>query len=201
MFGIISILIIFLSLAGLIIIFSRQPVKEQKGKEIKEKTKWSIKPQLFKKIFNKERWLKFRQLFFNLLEKFIHRLRVISLRLDNFFSRFLDHLKTQKEQEKTEEKVAWKILQEDKTGEAIKIEEDAVYLEREYLTAYLKGEADLEQLKNLVRFYLAYQDLSSARKHLLEAYRQNPEDKIIEALFLEIWEKEGLNNKIEDRSG
>ena len=198
MFNFLPLLLIFLGLAGLAILFSRhQGEVEKKEAAIKIKVNASVSrfsQWRDKLIFYGE---KLKIWFIRLLEKIFHRLRLSTLRLENFLTRSLKNIQETKEVKKAEEEPD--LLDKIKELNKPLLDEEAFIAdvilkfqeEEKRLWSLIKQNTkDLEAIKNLARLYLNNFDWPDARYVLICGFRFAPEDKTIQSLMIELWEKE-----------
>jgi len=68
---------------------------------------------------------------------------------------------------------------------------DTIQEEKNLLKKLKAHPDDLAVLKNLARIYLWRKDFSSARWALLQAFRLDKKDSVIQDLLLELYEKRG----------
>lgn len=201
MFNILPPLLIILGLAGLVFIFKRQNnQKDQKIiTEIREEKIINREKEFldkFREILNKENYQKACNQFFLLVEKFLVRSRIIILRVDGAIFKNLAKIRGRKNNGGEEEKKNG-IIQS--FSEEKSTENDAATLhilnisreEKELLKKIENNPEDIAILKNLARLYLWQEDFSSARWALLQAYRLNKEDNVIQDLLIELYEKIG----------
>lgn len=197
MLNFLPLILIFLGLGGLIILFSRHKKEIQEQNEIfKEVQNSNARFSLIKNkliVFSEQLkvWL------IHFLEKVFHRLRLSTLRLENFLSQSLKNIKQTKEAKTKEEKVdilaKIKELNEPLSDSRLILAETILKFEEEekrLLELFKKNSKDLEVLKNLARLYLNNFDWSDARFVLLSGFHFAPQDKTIQSLMIELWEKE-----------
>jgi len=212
MHNIIPLLLVILGLIGLIILFSRQKSeKEMLGvgemekdvftrKELKKiktfKLFFQIWEKVFLKIFNKENARLIGKGFLNFLEKFLIRLRIVILRIEQSLSKSLAAVKDRKIKKAEDEKSSfdYSVLKEETEEKNIEFPDnsfiDSPEEELRLLKEYLKKNSDLVLLKNLARWYLWKENFSFARWILIEAYHLDADDKIVQALLVELKENE-----------
>ena len=200
MYNLWPIILIIFSIVGLVIIFSRHLPRLRKEEPAQETQSNGIAQAVNGKInqvLNQERKHKIKFTFFSLLEKFVHRLRVIILRLDNFLGRWLHNIRITKKPAQhleNESDILKQNLSQETPGSEIPthldVGTDFELEEKRFLNIINQNRKDLEAIKNLTRLYLQQMDLSSARMILINGYHVNPDDSIIESLFLDIWDKE-----------
>lgn len=206
MYNFLPILLVVLSLAGLVVIFSRNLPRIKKSQDENEpelNTANNALDHLKGKIagyLTPDKIGRVKYFFLNLLEKLVHRLRVMSLRTDNFLTRLLHDIRVTKKPElvnlKEENNIIRNRIASNDIGAAddifkdIDVSTDLEIEEKRFLDILGKNNTDLEAIKNLARLYIHQLDLSSARMVLIQAYRIKPDDPIIESLFIDIREKE-----------
>ena len=201
MFNILPPLLIILGLAGLVFIFKRQnDQKDQKIiTEIREEKIINREKEFldkFREILNKENYQKACNQFFLLVEKFLVRSRIIILRVDGAIFKNLAKIRGRKNNGGEEEKKNG-IIQSFSEGKLTENDADTLHIlnisrgEKELLKKIENNTEDIAILKNLARLYLWQEDFSSARWALLQAYRLNKEDNVIQDLLIELYEKIG----------
>ena len=197
MFNILPPLLIILGITGLIFIFKNQ--KEGKDGEIteekeaiNEKEKFLRK---FRRIFNKENYQKACNKLTLFVEKFLIRSRIIILRIDRTIFKNLTSIRKRKnDNTEDEENGIIKSFNEEKLIEndidfshILDIKEE----EKKLLKGFENDPKDIATLKNLARIYLWQEDSSSARWVLLEAYRLDKNDNVVQGLLIELYGKKG----------
>ena len=195
MFDILPPLLILLGITGLIFIFKNQ--KGEKGKKItEEKVVINEKEKFlgkFHRIFNKENYQKACNQLTLFVEKFLIRSRIIILRIDRTIFKNLANIrkrknnKTEDEENKIIKSFNKEKLVEDNTdfSHILDIKQE----EKKLLKEIENDSGDIVALKNLARIYLWQEDFPSARWVLLEAYRLDKEDNVIQGLFIELYGK------------
>ena len=195
MFNILPPLLIILGITGLIFIFKNQKgekdkkITEEEG-VIDEKEKFLGK---FYRIFNKENYQRACNQSTLFVEKFLIRSRIIILRIDRTIFKNLANIrerknnKTEDEENKIIKSFNKEKLVEDNTdfSHILDIKQE----EKKLLKEIENDSGDIVALKNLARIYLWQEDFSSARWVLLEAYRLDKEDNVIQGLFIELYGK------------
>lgn len=202
MFNILPPLLIILGITGLIYIFQYCQGKEKENafndleveKFENRKRKFLEK---FYRIFNKENYHKAGNCVFNFTEKVLVRSRIIILRIDRTIFKNLTKIRIRKNISDIEEGKQNgiigvfsedKLLQNDKDiPQAL----DTIQEEKNLLKKLRTHPGNLAVLKNLARIYLWRKDFSSARWALLQAFRLDKEDNVIQDLLLELYEKRG----------
>jgi len=195
MFDILPPLLILLGITGLIFIFKNQ--KGEKGKKIteekviiNEKEKFLGK---FHRIFNKENYQKACNQLTLFVEKFLIRSRIIILRIDRTIFKNLANIRERKNN-KTEDEEN-KIIKSFNKEKLVEDDTDFSHIldikqeEKKLLKEIENDSGDIVALKNLARIYLWQEDFPSARWVLLEAYRLDKEDNVIQGLFIELYGK------------
>jgi len=197
MFNILPPLLIILGIIGLIFIFKNQ--KSEKGEKniqereiISEKEKFSGR---FHRIFNKDNYQKVCNKLTLLVEKFLIRARIIILRIDRAIFKNLSRIRKRKNiSTKDEENGIIKFFNEEKL-----IEDDEGFAdildikqeEKKLLKELEDNPEDVAALKNLARIYLWQEDFSSACWVLLQAYRLDKDDNVVQDLLIELYGKKG----------
>ena len=197
MFNILPPLLIILGITGLIFIFKNQ--KEEKDEEITEE-KEAINEEgkfleKFRRIFNKENYQKACNKLTLFVEKFLIRSRIIILRIDRTIFKNLTSIRKRKNDDtENKENEIIKSFNEEKLIEddinfshILDIKEE----EKKLLKGLENNSKDIAILKNLARIYLWQEDSSSARWVLLEAYRLDKDDNIVQGLLIELYGKKG----------
>ena len=195
MFDILPPLLILLGITGLIFIFKNQ--KGEKGKKItEEKVVINEKEKFlgkFHRIFNKENYQKACNQLTLFVEKFLIRSRIIILRIDRTIFKNLANIRERKNN-KTEDEEN-KIIKSFNKEKLVEDDADFSHIldikqeEKKLLKELENDSEDIIALKNLARIYLWQEDFSSARWVLLEAYRLDKEDNVIQGLFIELYGK------------
>ena len=197
MFNILPPLLIILGITGLIFIFKNQ--KGEKGeKNIQEREIINEKEKFlgrFRRIFNKDNYQKVCNKLTLLVEKFLIRSRIIILRIDRAIFKNLSRIRKRKNISiKDEENGIIKFFNKEKL-----IEDDAGFSdildikqeEKKLLKEFEDNPEDIAVLKNLARIYLWQEDFSSARWVLLQAYRLDKNDNVVQGLLIELYGKKG----------
>ena len=207
MFNIIPPLLIILGISGLIYIFQYQQKKEEvklevrpeqaeteKKDRIQKKNSWEEK---FYRIFSKQNYQKLNEEMFSFAEKALVRSRIIVLRIDRTIFKNLTRIRIKKsisELEGGEQNGIISAFSEEKLLQNA-AETDHVFNTIQEEKALLKrikaNPEDLIAFKNLARIYLWRKDFSSARWALLQAFRLDKEDNVVQDLLLELYEKKG----------
>ena len=195
MFNILPPLLIILGITGLIFIFKNQ--KGEKGKKItEEKVVINEKEKFlgkFHRIFNKENYQKACNQLTLFVEKFLIRSRIIILRIDRTIFKNLANIRKRKNN-KTEDEEN-KIIKSFNKEKLVEDDTDFSHIldikqeEKKLLKEIENDSGDIVALKNLARIYLWQEDFPSARWVLLEAYRLDKEDNVIQGLFIELYGK------------
>jgi len=197
MFNILPPLLIILGIVGLIFIFKGQ--KGEKGEKITEekeiideKEKFSGR---FRRIFNKENYQKACNQSTLFVEKFLIRSRIIILRIDRTIFKNLASIRKRKNDNTEHEENGiiksfdkGKLTEDDTDTSHILNREDE---EKKLLKKLRNNSDDIPTLKNLARIYLWQKDFSSARWILLQAYRIDKEDNVVQGLLIELYEEKG----------
>ena len=195
MFNILPPLLIILGITGLIFIFKNQKgekdkkITEEEG-VIDEKEKFLGK---FYRIFNKENYQRACNQSTLFVEKFLIRSRIIILRIDRTIFKNLANIRKRKNN-KTEDEEN-KIIKSFNKEKLVEDDTDFSHIldikqeEKKLLKEIENDSGDIVALKNLARIYLWQEDFSSARWVLLEAYRLDKEDNVIQGLFIELYGK------------
>jgi len=202
MFNILPPLLIILGIVGLIFVF-----KGQKGEEITEEAEEERianekgeSLERFHRIFNKQNYQKACNQFFLFLEKSLVRSRIIVLRIDRTIFKKLASIRKRKDNDDAKNGEngiiksfdGGKLTEDDTDTSHILNTEDE---ERKLLKKLENDSDDIITLKNLARIYLWQEDSSSARWSLLQAYRIDKEDNVVQGLLVELYEKK---IKVED---
>jgi len=206
MYNIVPPLLIILGIAGLILLFNKKSLKENKivdqsNFEPEMIKRYSFLLKKWHQLFNKQNFDLVKIKLSNFFEKVLIRLRIIILKLDHFLFRQLEKRK------ETENNVK-DALDQSKGNSNLSVLTNASHeeldnlsslspldLEKEekkLLKSFFKQSQEESSLVNLARLYLYRKDFSSARWALLEAHRLNSENKVIKDLLLELQEKETL---------
>ncbi|MCX6736887.1 MAG: hypothetical protein NTW73_02290 [Candidatus Parcubacteria bacterium] len=200
MFNILPVILIFLALAGLIVIFVRKNKIVGSEKILQEDIQKSgSRNKYFEKttIVLSSSGKVISYFLISVTEKSVHRLKIISLRLDNFFSRMLHSIRKQKGMSeisgmpgtnKPDLISAMGRLATDKEDQS-DLDKRWVDDIKKYQQILKKNNQDLSAIKNLSRIYLIQNDFSSARMTLIEGYRLDQKDEVINSLLIEIWER------------
>ena len=195
MFNILPPLLIILGITGLIFIFKNQ--KEEKDEEITEE-KEAINEEgkfleKFRRIFNKENYQKACNKLTLFVEKFLIRSRIIILRIDRTIFKNLASIRKRKNDNTEDEENG--IIKSFNEGKLIEDDIDFSHIldikeeEKKLLKGLENNSKDIAILKNLARIYLWQEDSSSARWVLLEAYRLDKDDNVIQGLLIELYGK------------
>ena len=197
MFNILPPLLIILGITGLIFIFKNQ--KEEKDGELTEEKKAINEKEKFlekfSRIFNKENYQKACNQSTLFMEKFLIRSRIIILRIDRTIFKNLASIRKRKN-DNTEDKEN-EIVKSFNEGKLIEDDIDFSHIldikeeEKKLLKGLANNSKDITILKNLARIYLWQEDSSSARWVLLEAYRLDKDDNIVQGLLIELYGKKG----------
>jgi len=197
MFNILPPLLIILGITGLIFIFKNQ--KEEKDGEITEEKEIINEKEKFlgrfRRTFNKENYQKVRNQSTLFVEKFLIRSRIIILRIDRTIFKNLTSIRKRKNDDtENKENEIIKSFNEEKLIEddinfshILDIKEE----EKKLLKELENNPKDIATLKNLARIYLWQEDFSSARWVLLEAYRLDKNDNVVQGLLIELYGKKG----------
>jgi hypothetical protein len=202
MFNILPPLLIILGVAGLIYIFQHCQGKEKETvsndleieKVDNKKRKFLEK---FYKFFNKENYQKAGDCLFVFTEKVLVRSRIIILRIDRTIFKNLTKIRVRKnipDIEEGKQNGIIGVFSEDKLLEDNKDNShllDTIQEEKSLLKKLRAHPDDLAVLKNLARIYLWRKDFSSARWALLQSFRLDKEDNVVQDLLLELYEKRG----------
>lgn len=199
MFNILPPLLIILGITGLVFIFNRQSspkcqkiIKETEEDKIRNRKKKFL--EKFYRIFSKENYQKAYNQFFVFTEKFLLRSRIIILRIDRTIFKNLTKIRKRKSNAGTEEGENG-IIQTFSAGKLIKDDADTSHIlnvrqeEKDLLKTLENNPEDIATFKNLARIYLWQEDFSSARWILLQAYRLDKKDNIVQDLLIELYEK------------
>jgi len=190
MYNIVPPLLVIFGIVGLIFLLRNKyliPEEEINQRHSILMTKWC-------KIWNRQRIAAVNEKIVKFFEKLLIRLRIIILRVDRLLSRGLERIRGQKEPISTKLKFS-KVAKTSKLSPLIDKKISINTLEEQektLLITLLKEDFNLDSLINLARLYLYMQDFSSARWALIEAYRLDNENKIIQDLLFELEEKESL---------
>jgi len=197
MFNILPPLLIILGITGLIFIFKNQ--KEEKDGELTEEKKAINEKEKFlekfSRIFNKENYQKACNQSTLFMEKFLIRSRIIILRIDRTIFKNLASIRKRKN-DNTEDKEN-EIVKSFNEGKLIEDDIDFSHIldvkeeEKKLLKELENNSKDIATLKNLARIYLWQEDSSSARWVLLEAYRLDKNDNVVQGLLIELYGKKG----------
>jgi len=197
MFNILPPLLIILGITGLIFIFKNQ--KEEKDGEIIEKKEGTNEKgkflEKFRRIFNKENYKKACNQLTLFVEKFLIRSRIIILRIDRTIFKNLASIRRRKN-DNTEDKEN-EIVKSFNEGKLIEDDIDFSHIldvkeeEKKLLKELENDPKDIATFKNLARIYLWQEDSSSARWVLLEAYRLDKNDNVVQGLLIELYGKKG----------
>ena len=195
MFNILPPLLIILGITGLIFIFKNQ--KEEKDGELTEEKKAINEKEKFlekfSRIFNKENYQKACNQSTLFMEKFLIRSRIIILRIDRTIFKNLASIRKRKN-DNTEDKEN-EIVKSFNEGKLIEDDIDFSHIldvkeeEKKLLKELENDPKDIATFKNLARIYLWQEDSSSARWVLLEAYRLDKDDNVIQGLLIELYGK------------
>ena len=197
MFNILPPLLIILGITGLIFIFKNQKMEKdgeirEEKEVINEKEKFLGK---FRRIFNKENYQKACNQLTLFVEKFLIRSRIIILRIDRTIFKNLASIRKRKN-DNTEDKENG-IIKSFNEGKLIEDDIDFSHIldikeeEKKLLKGLENNSKDIAILKNLARIYLWQEDSSSARWVLLEAYRLDKNDNVVQGLLIELYGKKG----------
>jgi len=199
MFNILPPLLIILGIVGLIFVLKGQKgEKYEKNIEKVEKDEIIEGKSVFLEsiyiIFNKENYQKVCNQFFLFIEKSLIRSRIIVLRIDRTIFKNLANIRKRKDNDdiKNGENGIVKSFNE---GNLIEDNTDTSHIlnvedeEKKLLKKIQNNPNDIATLKNLARIYLCKEDFSSARCSLLQAYRIDKEDNIVQGLLIELYEK------------
>ena len=203
MFNILPPLLIILGIVGLIFVFKSQKDEKiiqeiEEGEIINKKERFL---EEFHRVFNKENYQKASNQFFLFIEKTLVRSRIIILRIDRTIFKNLASIRKRKDNNnvKNGENGIIKSFDEEKltednidTSHILNTKDE----EKKLLKKLGNNPDDIITLKNLARIYLWQEDFSSARWTLLQAYRIDKEDNVVQGLLIELYEKKGI--KVED---
>lgn len=206
MFDIIPPLLIILGITGLIYIFQyRQkqkettPIEELEAEKNLEKSDSERRKSLekFYRIFKRQNYQKINEEISSFAEKTLVRSRIIILRIDRAIFQNLTKIRIKRNASEFNGKdqngiinvfSEEKFLQNSKeTDETL----DSVQEEKRLLKKIKADPQDLKSFKNLARIYLWRKDFSSACWALLQAYRLDKEDNVVQDLLVELYEKRG----------
>jgi len=200
MFNILPSLLIIVGIAGLIYIFQCYQGKEKEFNDIEIEKLENKKRQFlekFYKFFNKENYHKIGDCLFGFTEKALVRSRIIILRIDRTIFKNLTKIRIRKnildigdgKQNGIIEVFSEdKLLPDDKDASHVL---DMVQEEKNLLKKLKTHPEDIAVFKNLARIYLWQKDFSSARWALLQAFRLDKKDNVVQDLLLELYEKRG----------
>jgi len=190
MYNIVPPLLVIFGIVGLIFLLrNKYLIPEEKISQ-----RHSILTTKWCKIWNRQRVAAVNEKIVKFFEKLLIRLRIIILRVDRLLSRGLERIRGQKEPISTKLKFS-KVAKTSKLSPLIDKKISINTLEEQektLLITLLKEDFNLDSLINLARLYLYMQDFSSARWALIEAYRLDNENKIIQDLLFELEEKESI---------
>jgi hypothetical protein len=202
MFNVLPPLLIVLGIVGLIFVFKSQKdekiIQEIEEGEIINKKEGFL--EKFHRVFNKENYQKACNQFFLFIEKSLVRSRIIILRIDRTIFKNLANIRKRKNNDdlKDGENGIVKFFNEGKldqddidTSHILDTKDE----EKKLLKKLEKNPDDIATLKNLARIYLWQEDFSSARWILLQAYRIDKEDNVVQGLLIELYEKKAEDNK------
>jgi len=197
MFDILPPLLIILGITGLIFIFKNQ--KGEKGEKIteeeeiiNEKKNFSVK---FRRIFNKENYQKACNQLVLFVEKFLIRSRIIILRIDRTIFKNLTSIRKRKNGKVEDQEN--KIIKSFNKEKLVEDDTDFSHIldikqeEKKLLKEIENDSENIVAFKNLARIYLWQEDFSSARWVLLEAYRLDENDNVVQGLLIELYGKKG----------
>ena len=197
MFNILPPLLIILGITGLIFIFKNQ--KGEKGEKITEEEEVINEKEKFlgkfRRIFNKGNYQKACNQSILFVEKFLIRSRIIILRIDRTIFKNLASIRKRKNG-KTEDEEN-KIIKSFNKEKLVEDDADFSHIldikqeEKKLLKELENDSEDIIALKNLARIYLWQEDFSSARWVLLEAYRLDKNDNVVQGLLIELYGKKG----------
>jgi len=197
MFNILPPLLIILGITGLIFIFKNQ--KGEKGEKITEEEEVINEKEKFlgkfHRIFNKGNYQKACNQSILFVEKFLIRSRIIILRIDRTIFKNLASIRKRKNG-KTEDEEN-KIIKSFNKEKLVEDDADFSHIldikqeEKKLLKELENDSEDIIALKNLARIYLWQEDFSSARWVLLEAYRLDKNDNVVQGLLIELYGKKG----------
>jgi len=197
MFNILPPLLIILGITGLIFIFKNQ--KGEKDEVITEENEVTNEKEKFlgkfRRIFNKEKYQEACNQSTLFVEKFLIRSRIIILRIDRTIFKNLTSIRKRKN-DNIEDKENG-IIKSFNEGKLIEDDIDFSHIldikeeEKKLLKGLANNSKDITILKNLARIYLWQEDSSSARWVLLEAYRLDKDDNIVQGLLIELYGKKG----------
>jgi len=196
MFNILPPLLIVLGIVGLIFIFKGQKDKgitkeTEKEKTIKRKERF---PERFRRVFNKENYQKAHNQFFLFIEKSLVRSRIVVLRIDRTIFKNLSSIRKRKNNDEVKDKENGIIKSFDE-GKLIEDNTDTSHIlktkdeEKKLLKKIESNPDDISAFKNLARIHLWQEDFSSARWALLQAYKIDKEDNVVQGLLVELYEK------------
>lgn len=201
MFNIIPPLLIILGLAGLIFLFREEENSPEEKQEIRlaEEDNWMKKASRWtgkrlRKIFNRGNYQKASNHFFLLIEKSLVRSRIIILRVDRTIFKNLSSLRKRKDDKEDKDEGNGIVSSfEKQSASAENTEENGMFKvrgeEKRLLKQVNESPDNVSALKNLARIYLREEDLVSARWALLQAYRVDEEDNVVQSLLIELYQK------------
>ena len=128
----------------------------------------------------------YRDLFFKELEKFLRRLRVVSLKLDTFTHHLIDKIKTNEFKKGTVEHLTPKSDQDGEEAVPIllrnlSLEEKQKKEEHDLIIEIAKNPKNAELYKKLADIYILAENFSDAAEALETALKLDPEDKKTQA--------------------
>lgn len=213
MFNIIPPLLIVIGLMGLVVLLTRQKKKfsEEVGNlssSLGESSPLNSYKLFFVRVssLSKQKGALITTFLSRFFQKVLIRLRIIILRIDHLLMRLLEKHKEKNKIDKKYSEKTETILKEShshlnifKHLQAQNIASlDLTQEEKKLLTSFLKKTNEKAVLINLSRLYLFKEDFAFARWALLKVYQLDPHNKIIQDLFLELYEKEGGKEKQND---
>lgn len=203
MFNVLPPLLIILGIVGLIFVFKSQKdekiIQEIEEGEIINKKEGFL--EKFHRVFNKGNYQKACNQFFLFIEKTLVRSRIIILRIDRTIFKNLASIRERKNNDNAKDGENGIIKSFDE-GKLTEDNIDTSHIlntkdeEKKLLKKFGNNPDDIITLKNLARIYLWQEDFSSARWTLLQAYRIDKEDNVVQGLLIELYEKKGI--KVED---
>ena len=199
MFNILPPLFIILGIVGLICIFKDQKGERsekiteelEEGEIINKKDEFS---ERFRRILNKENYQKACNQFFLFIEKSLVRSRIIILRIDRTIFKNLASIRKRKNNDDAKNG-GHGIIKSFDEGKLTEDDIDTSHIlnirdeERKLLKKIEDDSDNIATFKNLARIYLWQEDFSSARWTLLQAYRIDKEDNVVQGLLIELYEK------------
>jgi len=199
MFNVLPPLLIILGIVGLIFVFKGQKGEESEKiiQEIEEREITNGKERFlerFRRIFNRENYQKASNQFFLFIEKSLVRSRIIILRIDSTIFKNLANIRKRKNGDDLKDGENG-IVKSFNEGRIDQDDIDTSHIlntkdeEKKLLKKLGKNPDDIATLKNLARIYLWQKDFSSARWTLLQAYRIDKEDNVVQGLLIELYEK------------